>query len=582
VSIDGHLIGTLIFTDSEVRLFSLDIPEKLLSGLGKRLRVELATSRLVRIPKADPKSDRLVGIGVTAIGIVGPHGGFVPQRYASKPDEIGGSVRIGERIDLLDAAVAKGFVLGAIAPTAAWGCCTKDGVLGLKLFIHEACQGDLELQLHYRAVATPDNPVAIAIVGGSEYDLGTLIATDDSIGCHTIRIPRRVYANVQPLVIEFGAPADRSPEKLGLGHNPAAFGLGLFDFTLRDRVSVGCPAPRPVARYRLGDEILFGAAGPVDLQRSVDRYLAPRSWHSAEAGGRWTLGRKGRLAFQLDATVQKIGIRADVFVAKELLASRPSGVAISMTANGSEIARLVGEAPGPMTISGALPAEIVGARMIELELSTDREFVPFRATRAKDDRLLGLFVRRIVIDDAARTWLVATAPKLVKLGDTLTFGTGDEDGMTDGIEACLDLGSWHNVETDGRWNNGPTGRLVLNVEDFTRDQIEIQLVATAGAGASETLGPRMLTLRANGGEIARSLSTDGGDVVLIGNLGSDRFDNNGKLELEISVDQCFQPSQVFNSDDRRVLGVFAKSVSLRPPTGTSRTFASRWSQFVRT
>ncbi len=582
VSIDGHPIGTLLFTDAEVRLFSLDIPEKLLSGLGKRLRVELATSRLVRVPKADPKSDRLVGIGVTEIGIIGPHGGFVPQRYASKPVEIAGSVRIGERIDLLDEAVAKGFLSGAIATTAAWGCYTRDGILGLKLFIHEACQGDLELKLHYRAVATADKPIAIAIVGGGEHDLGTLIATDDSIGCHTIRIPRRVYANVQPLVIEFGVPADRSPEKLGLGHNPAAFGLGLFDFTLLERVSVGRLAPKLVTHYRLGDEIYLGASDTGGFPRSAEKYLVPGGWHRSEAGGRWTLGRKGRLAFQLDATAQQISIRADVFIAEELLASRPAGVAISMTANGSEIARLAAVAPGPMTLTGALPAEIVGGRMIELELAADCDFVPFRSTRAEDDRLLGLFVRRIVIDDAARTWLVATAPKPVKLGDTLTFGIGDEGGMTVEIEPCLDLGSWHNVEADGRWSNGPTGRLVLDVEDLPRDQIEIQLVATAGAGASETLGPRMLTLRANGVEIARSLSTDGGDVVLIGNLGADRFDNTGKLELEISVDQCFQPSQVFNSDDRRVLGVFAKSVSLRPPTGTSRTFASRWSQFVRT
>ncbi|HRO49095.1 MAG TPA: glycosyltransferase [Hyphomicrobium sp.] len=590
VTVNGCEVGTIRFVESELRLYSFDIPAHCIEDRDEAL-VGFGMSRVSMPLASNTKDTRPVGIGLSELSIVPAAFGFAPELYTPSPVDRHAVVSLGKPVDLRAPDIGSALLRGNPAIDSAWGARREGTYAALRIMLHEPVDEDLDVTLRYRAVASADAPFAADVVADFDRVVGQLHCASDDVAVSTIRIPKSVYRNVQPLVLEIVAPTNRSPEKLGLGHDGGAFGVGLLGFT----VSRACaehasdaagevPNAGDAVAYRLGDRIPLGVGATHWAHPLASQMLDTQGWHGAEDDGRWIMGREGSFALRLhEAPEEPIAIGIVFSVPGELIDSRPEGVTVSLSLNGCEIARETCHSGAIESLIAPIPPGLMEGvdRTLRFTIAADADCVPYQLSNAlKDDRRLSVFVREIIVSSRESLSALGNSSRLYQLGQVIRFGAEPIESESVSADGFLDDASWHGAEPMGRWSQGAVGRLDLVLLEPAECDLELGLVVGAGAGAGLTQGPRRISLRVNGTPMASVLVVTGRDVPLSGVLRKADLGDETKLRIEIEIDRCFRPSDLSGSYDDRELGVFVRSATLRAASAAAGPMFMNWLRSV--
>jgi Uncharacterised nucleotidyltransferase len=302
--------------------------------------------------------------------------------------------------------------------------------------------------------------------------------------------------------------------------------------------AVGVGAEQAGLVAALGEPIELGEA---ESARACSAY---GTWR-AEGPGCWIAGQEARLVLLLAEPPRGsliLEISADGFL-PEGIDSQRLGVAV----NGVEVAEL------QMNLGGSLRGEVVhlpaaavrGCQRLEFVLRAPDAVSPARLGIGDDDRLMGVFLRSLLVRKPCR----------YRLGSQFQLGEDSQD-----VGALL--GAWGASEPSGRWTTGPLTGLLLDVGEPVASSLELEFDAIPFLAPSQQKltvevmvgGRRVQTVRYEGDGPAPSASR-----VLLPSAAMD----DGEILLGWQIREPRSPRSLGVSDDPRLLGLFIRNVTIR-------------------
>ena len=323
---------------------------------------------------------------------------------------------------------------------------------------------------------------------------------------------------------------------------------------LRHVRSGGAPGPsRPdsemAAAVGVGAEhagLVAELGEPVELgdPESARACSAYGTWR-AEGPGCWIAGEEARLVLLLTEPARGsliLEISADGFLPEGI-----DGQRLGVAVNGVEVAEL------QMSLGHSLCGEVIhlpaaavrGCQRLELVLRAPDAVSPARLGIGDDDRMMGVFLRSLLVRKPCR----------YRLGSQFQLGEGSQD-------ASALLGDWGGSEPSGRWTTGPLAGLLLDVGEPVASLLELEFDAIPFLAPSQeklpvevTLsGRRVQTVSYEGAALAPSASR-----VLLPAAAMD----DGEILLGWRIREPRSPRSLGVSDDPRLLGLFIRNVTIR-------------------
>jgi hypothetical protein len=328
-----------------------DLPRKATNGRTE-LNLLLTVSETFNAARTGVSADdRELGIGLRGIRLIP----FVSAFYEpGLPLSLGASA-------VLDEVLVSGW-----HKPEDWGCWTSGRDAALRLMLRRPVAGPFRLEMDLMdgpvrtALTVSVNGVAlpalVPVAGTNRWNLPPA-ATDDQ---HVLLIGLHVSHTFSPAAVS-GSPDTRT------------MGAGVRRLALHRAAPAACPIGIPV---RISSDV-------------ADRGMLLTGWHSLEPWGCWTSGPDASMLLRFERPLRG-GYALEVELAPPLL-----DLSVTLAVNGTEL-NTIFALDGPNEWS--LPASCTdGQTELILRFLVPRPARPIDVTGARDDRVLGVGVRNVMI-----------------------------------------------------------------------------------------------------------------------------------------------------------------------------------------
>ena len=279
--------------------------------------------------------------------------------------------------------------------------------------------------------------------------------------------------------------------------------------------------PQPA---RLDEMISLGAD-------SVDPRMMSTGWHMPESWGCWTNGTDATMHLMFEKPL------TGSFRLELDLVPPPTMMPVTVRLNDHVLpSRIADNGRNAWVLPRAVTQGVVA---LLVHLNVEDTFSPAQSEGSRDDRTLGIGVKAI--------GLFRTDVTMFRLEETVRIS---QDAPTSGV---LQAG-WHKSESWGVWSNGPRASLWLDFEGVLQGGLALELDMVP------PLADRPVRIVVNDVALPATSVKNGVNRWVIPRKCSDGVTT---LRVEVRIDRAARPSEVKQSDDRRMLGVGIRSICVR-------------------
>lgn len=287
----------------------------------------------------------------------------------------------------------------------------------------------------------------------------------------------------------------------------------------------------------------------------LDDYRAfGRGWTHPEDFGIWTQGPRSELTIAIDRTDAKEYVFT-LSVGMICVGSDES-LSVEVLANGKRVAArdFRQESAGPWRVD-LTPDDL--RECVDLTVLIDEPCSPLALGWSDDERRLGLLLNAVTLQEIDRS---------VRPGDAILFHEGS------GAERLLGDG-WWTLEPTGVWTVDERARLLLDLVDIAKTEVELDLDVAAFVTAEH---PELeVQVSARGEQLAERIFRYGeAERSFRVRLPGVMINGSGRAVLDFRLRDPERPVDLGLGDDSRRLGLYLRTLTVREPAASRTRNAS--------
>ncbi|HEY0182518.1 MAG TPA: hypothetical protein VGC09_06880, partial [Rhodopila sp.] len=171
-----------------------------------------------------------------------------------------------------------------------------------------------------------------------------------------------------------------------------------------------------------------------------------------------------------------------------------------------------------------------------------------------------------IAGQATLPWLRIGCGDHVAAGQVMQFG---RDAPSPGCYAAAYLKSgWAPLEATGTWSTSPVATLQIPTENMTASDLDLVIDASSYSGMGFYDRPQTVRIAVNGRPVASwQFGTTSPSPITPITLHAEDWQEDAALNITFETSPLLNPKQLGKADDTRNLGLFLRSVVIRPKPG---------------